>query len=354
MFSLEDKNCYIIKEYYSIPNNNLETEEELWFKYMEYKSCRPFEGRMYADEDSLQRMGRVKRNLCLERMDYIEIDIVNCFPTILVEICKKYDIQCPNWIKYNENRDEILQGIINIFSDISPILNKNIMETTINPENYRLFAKRIFFNAMYGNTLEECRYACLQFLLGVDEKPNEPIKRGLSVFIENLSDDQVTFYNDLYNESIEIMNKLWNIPEYQCCKGFFVNDDEHLYNSVQLKTEKSYFLYAVFTIYERKYLEDIIKNFKIEDEIICLLFDGLIIKTTKEEFEKKNECQNIFKYAEELYKDKSEKVKINIHKRIQCFICDKKITGKETYKNTEEKTKICQKCFQTIDDIQEF
>ncbi len=73
-------------------------------------------GRLFADDGlSLQRMRRAFRGQLAEG-DYMDIDFVNCGPTILEYICNGYNILTPFLTKYVRDRDTYIKEIVNINS----------------------------------------------------------------------------------------------------------------------------------------------------------------------------------------------------------------------------------------------
>ena len=52
--------------------------------------------------------------LCEGKM--IDVDISNCHPQILYNLCKKYDIECNYLSEYIENRDEKLQELMSSYN----------------------------------------------------------------------------------------------------------------------------------------------------------------------------------------------------------------------------------------------
>ena len=65
----------------------------------------------YFCKTSLQLIDRVIRHtLCKD--DYIDVDIVNCQPTILLNYCKLNNIDCDKLEYYVENRTEIINKIL--------------------------------------------------------------------------------------------------------------------------------------------------------------------------------------------------------------------------------------------------
>ena len=67
-------------------------------------------GRVYSEGYSLQNMRKPIRQF-LTYGNYVDIDIENCFPVLLEQLCKNNKIKCPNLTKYVENREYYLSTI---------------------------------------------------------------------------------------------------------------------------------------------------------------------------------------------------------------------------------------------------
>ena len=64
-------------------------------------------GRIYVDGCGVQSLQHCLRNFLIETI-YKDIDIVNCHPCILYDLCKKYKLSCPQLKSYVKNRSEII------------------------------------------------------------------------------------------------------------------------------------------------------------------------------------------------------------------------------------------------------
>ena len=90
-------------------------------------------GRLYANPSALQNMPREIRNAIAK--DFVnDIDVVNCHPVILSQMCAKNDIPCPTLDRYVADRDAWLSAI--------------------NPDS-RSEAKRLMITLMYGGDVPE-------------------------------------------------------------------------------------------------------------------------------------------------------------------------------------------------------
>ena len=68
-------------------------------------------GRLFAQSASLQNLPREFRGAI--GGNYHDIDMVNCHPSLLLQYCKKNDIKCDNLEYYVDNRDKVVEKIMN-------------------------------------------------------------------------------------------------------------------------------------------------------------------------------------------------------------------------------------------------
>ena len=69
-----------------------------------------FNGRMMAKfARSFQMISRPVRHITADGL-YIDVDIINCHPTILLQLCKNLNIKCPNLEKLVNNREKYING----------------------------------------------------------------------------------------------------------------------------------------------------------------------------------------------------------------------------------------------------
>ena len=82
-----------------------------------YSYTVPNFGRVYA-KSPYGSIGNLPREIrgTLANDYYIDIDINNCHPVLLVQLCDKYGIECSELRKYVNNRDEYLHRIINEYN----------------------------------------------------------------------------------------------------------------------------------------------------------------------------------------------------------------------------------------------
>ena len=64
-------------------------------------------GRMYALNYGIQKINREIRGCLLDNL-YYDLDMINCHPTLLLNICNELNIERTHLINYVKNRDKIL------------------------------------------------------------------------------------------------------------------------------------------------------------------------------------------------------------------------------------------------------
>jgi len=74
-------------------------------------------GRNFATKSmSLGCMRKAIRHTLMKQAGYQDIDMVNCHATILQQLCKSNNMQCPELDKYINNRDELLQAVKDLYN----------------------------------------------------------------------------------------------------------------------------------------------------------------------------------------------------------------------------------------------
>jgi hypothetical protein len=93
-------------------------------KYLNYKVKKPDEwtsygyhksrvnGRLFG-QNSIQGLKKELRGFLTEKIT-TDIDMVNCHPVILLELCLKHDFECPNLKQYIANREDELKNIMSL------------------------------------------------------------------------------------------------------------------------------------------------------------------------------------------------------------------------------------------------
>jgi hypothetical protein len=69
-------------------------------------------GRLYGDKTSIQNVPKFIRGFICDGLT-TDIDMKNAHPSILYQLCKQYEYECPNLEKYINEREEILNRIMN-------------------------------------------------------------------------------------------------------------------------------------------------------------------------------------------------------------------------------------------------
>lgn len=83
-------------------------------KHVKYSIKNKDYGRQFADSESLQLMNKKIRGV-LSKDVYTDYDMVNCAPSILLDICKKNNYTCEYLEEYCNKRESILRNIQNYF-----------------------------------------------------------------------------------------------------------------------------------------------------------------------------------------------------------------------------------------------
>lgn len=101
-------------KYLSCVNNTLTAE---------YRPSSEEQGRLYTSYGFQHLSKQIRAYLCCK--DYIDIDIKNSAPSILLSICKQYKIKCPELENYCTNRDQIIEEI--------PDIKQTVLKQIFNP-----------------------------------------------------------------------------------------------------------------------------------------------------------------------------------------------------------------------------
>jgi phage/plasmid-associated DNA primase len=179
---------------------------------------------------------------------WTDIDIVNCQPTILKNICEKLEYPHPNLQKLCNNRDDILKQTIEEFD----------IQDTVDYDK-KSVAKMLYNSIVFGSSM--------------DMWINGDMKKNINN--HHINQDLYNFIIDFKKEIVTISKKIYEENE-------FIQD---FYERQNLKIEKDNkygsSLSKVLQIEEDRILDIMIKF--CEDkclDIKCLEFDGLRIKNT--------------------------------------------------------------------------
>ena len=306
-------------------------EGEYLTRLVEYQEEIPgIEGRLVPKKiyhDSLAYKPKNKRDFLLSDIDYVEFDVVNCFPTILVKLCEENDIPCPTWIYHNENRDIVLGQVIDLMTDIEMIFSD---------ETERKYAKKFIFNALYGFYPEDLQ-TDNPYVKGLmirakekgipDSKNNsyerKPIQEHHSYFIlKELADEAKMLMEALYKKNIiyetkDILSKEIELVKFAEENYEKLNENDFHYNLPEHRSPKTFYMYLLFVIEERKIFNSCydLNNGAIM-EPICFLCDGIIFKGTEKEIvEKLNKLGFNVESLQELVDRFDIKVKVTEHEK---------------------------------------
>ena len=105
---------------------------------VQYDFIIPDFGRVY-EEKSYCSIGQLPREVraTLGQEKYIDIDIANCHPVLLVQLCDKFNIPCDEIRHYVNNRDDCLNRVMDLFA--------------CSKES----AKNLFIRLMYGGSIDK-------------------------------------------------------------------------------------------------------------------------------------------------------------------------------------------------------
>lgn len=109
---------------------------------IEYNITKSGYGRVYAKRSlSLGSIRKeIRHTICKDL--YVDIDIENCHPTFLNQICVKNDIECKNLTKYVTDRESILKDVMTKY-DSSRDQAKNLFIALLYGGNFDYWVKKI-------------------------------------------------------------------------------------------------------------------------------------------------------------------------------------------------------------------
>jgi len=82
---------------------------------------------------------------------YDDIDIINCHPSILIQLFNKYNIDSPNLIKYINNRTEILNKVSNEEGCIETEAKQKILSIIYGSKKYKGEYLKVLYYEIYNN-----------------------------------------------------------------------------------------------------------------------------------------------------------------------------------------------------------
>ncbi len=238
-------------------------------------------GRYYAKNGlSAQGMIREARHTIFKDY-YVDIDIDNCHPVITKWICKNLEIECKYLSDYIDNRNEIIQDLIEL-----------------NPEfNFEYF-KKYFLKLSYG-----CG----------NDSYNE---------VKNKNDFLINFRNEIQTIQESISNKLYTFRDIVKKENAKKNKNYNLYGSTL--SHICQFVENQLLMIIVEYLKS--KDLNIQDSILC--FDGIMLNKIKFTNSMLQDIQDLFKSIEG-----NCKCPIDIKLSIKHMNLDKQILDRCNYIN---------------------
>lgn len=183
-------------------------------------------GRHYSDGYSLQGISRVVRHL-LCKDNYIDIDMKNCHPVILQNICKAYNIDCSHISYYIDNRDKCLQELVD----------------------------------KTGLSRDDCKASILSLMNGGS---------GKRIF----NDDVPEWARLFQSQMIKILQQVTNLPDYEFFKKQVIKANTESCFNLNGKIINQIFLsYEIACV---QYAIDYVKNLGIT--VASNQFDGLLVE----------------------------------------------------------------------------
>lgn len=212
----------------------------------------------------------LRHALCHE--NYIDIDVVNCHPVILEQLCKMNKINCENLSIYINDRENIIKRFIECF-DI-----KDKEDNTA-----RDIVKTFFITLMYGGTFE-------WFIEknNIDEAKDEP----LVLYVADLQDELKIIKKTILDLNPDLVKEVEDQKKEQKVKKY------NLYNtsfSIYLQDFEN-------RVLEQIYLYCCEKNY-IKNNDCILSYDGIMLNKKKYKPKILNELQ------EHIYKTLNLKLK---------------------------------------------
>jgi hypothetical protein len=245
-------------------------------------------GRVYAKKNlGLVGLRREVRHTLANGL-YVDVDIVNCHPVLLSQICEKNDIKCDKLCYYINNRTEILESIMKTYS-INKDTAKNLFIRLLYFGSYENWAKdnkidldaTAFINEFHNE---------LKFIGEIIVANNPKLKKDLEEREkQNLKGSICSFY--LQNIECEILEHIYN---YCIQKKYITNNAVLCFDGLMIPKDN--------------YKKEILKEFELEilnrtgfnvNFIVKELNDGYSLEQLKEsQIEEETEYSNMKKEFE--------------------------------------------------------
>lgn len=130
----KDGTITMLKEYFTKRKKN----KMIMYAPISENPC----GRHFSKETSLQGMPRVIRHLICKE-NYIDIDIKNAHPSILLQICNENNYDCSSLKYYIENRDDCLKELIQKTGQSKDSIKASILSIMNGGESHDLIQELI-------------------------------------------------------------------------------------------------------------------------------------------------------------------------------------------------------------------
>jgi hypothetical protein len=273
-----------------------------------YKKGKNDKHGLYRDySEGIQSLpSRFRGILCKGMTD---IDCVNCFPSILLNICRLHDITCPYLEKYVNERDELIKNGITSKDQVICMLNsKNKLKNYMSPFNetfdveIKQIQKALVDNELYTKQLEDASHnlknkigsfmynigatyeaIILQHLIQFFKEKN--IQIGVLMFDgimvygeigENIISEMSEYIRRVMNFNLKYKIKPFNNGDLVIPSDWTSTDHEQIYRDFKEKYENDYKLSFIraSTMYSYKINNDI-KFFTMSD--IHRQFDNVMI-----------------------------------------------------------------------------
>ena len=271
-----------------------------------YKKSKNDKYNLYRDyAEGIQSLPSRFRGIMCKGMT--DIDCVNCFPTILLNVCKMHNIICPYLEKYVNERDNLIkQGITSKEQVICMLNKKNKLKNYMSPFNeafdveIKQIQKILMNNELYKKQLEDTansKNPVGTFMYNIGATYESIILQHLTQFFKE-KNIQIGVYmfdglmvygeidKNITNEISEYIKKMMNFDLKYKIKplnndlvipdDWASNDHEQIYRDMKEKYENDYKLSFIraSTVYSYK-INNEIKFYSLSD--IHRQFDNVMI-----------------------------------------------------------------------------
>jgi len=192
----------VLTKYY----NNYKKDKLINIKYKKSENYESKIGRFFCNSGiGIQSLPREIRHTICKGL-YIDLDFVNCHPSILIQLCEFYNIECPNLKFYVNNRNEVLIYICD----------------GVGCDKAR--AKKIFLCALNGNktnysNVKNWKSTLLEFNNIHEQLANKPEFNFLLEEVKKVHIDD--------NINARVVNRILCYIENECLKVLFKILDEY-------------------------------------------------------------------------------------------------------------------------------